>query len=461
MDLVHDPLPKLLRQIAIPAATSMFLQTLLNITSTWLAGRISTLAQASLSLSFPLFFVLIAAGYGLSAGGSALVARSLGAGDNVQVSKLSGQLIIMALVLGVALSFLSPFILEPTFLSLGATKGPYLDMCIEYMGTIFIFSPIFIFNFILNSFLTALGNSRSMRNALAVAVVFNLPLSWWFAEGGMGLEPLGVTGLAMGTVLVQAGTMIYLGYQVSRTCIFRNTFWATLKPNFKLQWEIAGQVIPPALNQASVGIGIYVISWFVGHFGPEAVAAYGVGIRFEQTVLLPAMGLSIATLPLTAQNDGAGYFERACEVRSLAIRWGFYIATVAIPLLILGGYTFASFLTIDEVVRSEGAWMMKFASLTFLPYLLLYINTSFLQGLKRPMFAIWIGLYRQVVAPLLVIWVLTFTLDLRLTGIWLGIAIVTISAAVFTEYYTRRVMTKRRSQGHDIHQEVATQKWQN
>ena len=421
MDLTRDPLPKLMYQIAIPAATSMFLQTLLNITSTWLAGRISTLAQAALSLSFPLFFLLIATGYGLSAGGSALVARALGAGDNDQVSKLSGQLVVMALVLGVGLSLISPFILEPIFLSLGATQGLYMDMCIEYMGTIFIFSPIFIFNFILNSFLTALGNSRSMRNALSVAVVFNLPLSWWFAEGGLGIEPLGVTGLALGTVLVQAGTMIYLAHQVSRTCIFRHTFWPTLKPNFSLQKEIAGQVIPPALNQASVGVGIYVISWFVGHFGPEAVAAYGVGIRFEQTVLLPAMGLSIATLPLTAQNDGAGCYERAYQVRSLAIRWGVYTAVVAIPMLLLGGYSFASFLTPDEIVRHEGAWMMQFASLTFLPYLLLYINTSFLQGLKRPMFAIWIGVYRQIIAPLIVISLLAFTLNLELTGVWLAL----------------------------------------
>lgn len=440
MDLTRDPLPTLMRQIAVPAATGMFLQTILNLTSTWFAGNISTLAQAALALSFPIFFVLFTFGSGLSVGGAALVGRALGAGDRPRAAKLGGQTFILALVLGLGLTLFGPLILKPAFQSMGAEDGLYLQMGLDYMGTIFLFSPIFLVNFILNAFLTAQGDSRSMRNALTVAAVLNFPLCWWFVEGGLGIKPLGVTGLALATVIVQGGSLIYLAFRVSRTCLFRDGFWPNLKLNLKVQREVWGQVLPPALNQASVGVGIYIINWFVGHYGAEPIAAYGVAVRFEQIFLLPAFGLSMATLPLVAQNDGAGHFQRALEARSLALRIGAIISVVGTLSLFFGGYFFVSLLSSDQAVRAAGALILKFEALTFFFYLVLYINISFLQGLKRPLFAIWIGLYRQIVAPFLVLWLLAFTFNLGLWGIWLGVCLVTISGAVITEFYVRRTI---------------------
>ena len=64
--------------------------------------------------------------------------------------------------------------------------------------------------------------------------------------------------------------------------------------------------IPASVNMLTVGMGISVITYFVSHFGKEAVAAYGIGMRVEQIVLVPTIGLNIATLTLVAQNNGAG-----------------------------------------------------------------------------------------------------------------------------------------------------------
>ena len=144
MDLTRDPLPTLMRQIAVPAATGMFLQTLLTITDTWFAGRVSTLALAALSLSFPLFFVLFTFGAGLSTGASALVSRALGACDRESARRLAGQGVIQALALGVLLMIAGPWLTRPAFLSMGATEGEYLDLCLTYMNTIFFFSPAFL-----------------------------------------------------------------------------------------------------------------------------------------------------------------------------------------------------------------------------------------------------------------------------------------------------------------------------
>ncbi len=443
MELTRDPLPGLMRQIAAPAAVAMLLQTVLNLTDTWFAGRVSTLAQAALSLSFPLFFVLFTFGAGLSTGTSALVGRALGAGDERTARCLAGQAVILSAAVGLALAVLGPLISRPAFRSMGATEGEYLSLCLDYMDVIFLFSPIFLLQSITNSFLTTQGDSRSMRNALAAAVVVNFFLDWWFVEGGFGLPALGVMGLALATGLVQVGSLFYMAWRVKRTCLFRRGFWPALRPRWALQKELIGQVVPPSLNQASVGLGIYVINWFVGRFGPGAIAAYGVAVRLEQVALLPALAVSMATLPLTAQNDGAGFFRRALETRALAVKWGARFSVVAMLALIFGGYYFMGFISTDEAVRAEGALFLKFDALAFFAYVLLYVNVAFLQGLKRPMFAIWIGLYRQIAAPILVFWLLAYGLNLGTLGIWMGIAAVTISGAVVSEIYVRRVVAGR------------------
>lgn len=443
MDLTRDPLPGLLWRIAAPGAVGLFLQTLLNLTDTWFAGHLSTLAQAALSLSFPLFFVLGTFGAGLATGASALVARALGAGDRRTARCMAGQAVFLALVLGLALSLLGRFIARPAFISMGA-EGEYLEMCLSYMNTVFMFAPVFLLLQISNSLLMAQGDSRAMRNALGVGVLFNIPLDWWLMNGGLGLPALGVAGLALATVLVQIGALIYLARRIRRTGLFAEGFWSALRPRPKLQRELWSQALPPALNQASVGLGIYVINWFVGRFGAEAVAAYGVAVRLEQLVLLPGLGLSLAMLPLTAQNDGAGQFERAAEARRLALRWATLVSVAALVILFGGGYMLMGLVSPDTAVRAEGAWFLKFDACAFFAYMVLYINVAFLQGLKRPMFAIWIGLYRQIAAPVLVFWLLAFALDLGTTGIWLGIALVTTSGAIIAEIYTRRVLRQRR-----------------
>jgi len=67
-----------------------------------------------------------------------------------------------------------------------------------------------------------------------------------------------------------------------------------------------------------------------------------------------------------------------------------------------------------------------------------------LQGLKRPSFAIWIGMYRQIVAPLLVYNLLAVVLGWGLWGIWWGITLITWSAALMTLGYGRWVLSKAR-----------------
>ena len=79
LHLTTDPIPGLIRAISIPASIGFFFNTMFNVVDTYFAGLISTQALAALSLSFPVFFIIISFGSGISTGTTALIATAIGA----------------------------------------------------------------------------------------------------------------------------------------------------------------------------------------------------------------------------------------------------------------------------------------------------------------------------------------------------------------------------------------------
>src|SRR4051794_14113983 len=105
LSLTTDPIPQLIWRIAVPSSVGLFFNTMYNFVDTYCAGLLSTDALAGLSLSFPVFFVLIAVGSGLSQGATALMANALGAGQKAEARQIFVQSIILVTVVGIALSF--------------------------------------------------------------------------------------------------------------------------------------------------------------------------------------------------------------------------------------------------------------------------------------------------------------------------------------------------------------------
>ncbi|MEN8244908.1 MAG: MATE family efflux transporter [Thermodesulfobacteriota bacterium] len=113
--LTTQPIPRLIAKLAIPASIGMFFNTMYNVVDTWFSGLISTEAIAALSLSFPVFFVILAIGFGISTGTTALIANALGAGDENEAQLYAVQSVSFTIILSLLLSMLGLF--RPHFYS--------------------------------------------------------------------------------------------------------------------------------------------------------------------------------------------------------------------------------------------------------------------------------------------------------------------------------------------------------
>ena len=436
-DLTTAPVPVLIRRLAIPASIGFFFNTMYNVVDTYFAGQLSTTALAALSLSFPIFFVLLAMGSGFSSGTTALIGNHLGAGDRREAAGHASQGLLTSTVLTAVVMIIGFLTIKPLFRLLGA-EGEYLQICLDYMGTILLGVFLPLTGFMLNGILNAQGDMVSYRNYLMGATVLNIGLDPWLMFGGFGVPALGIRGLAIATLIAQFLGVIYLGWRTRRTGLLYRSEGARWRPHWPTLRAIAGQGVPASLNMMTVALGIFVITWFLSRFDQSAVAAYGVATRIEQLVLLPTIGLNVATMSLVAQNAGAGRFGRVRTVVRTALVYGAGVMVLGSLLLWFGADFLMARFTDDAEVIAVGAHYLRIAAFIEYAYVLLFVNTSALQGLKKPAFALWIGLYRQLAAPGLVFWLTTAVLGWGLNGVWGGVFGITWSAALVAVWYARR-----------------------
>ena len=439
--LTTEPIPSLIRSISIPASIGFFFNTMFNVVDTFFAGVISTQALAALSLSFPVFFIILSLGSGISTGTTALIATALGEGDLPKARMFAIQGIAFGVLLSMVVTAIGIAASPQLFSLLGAT-GEYLGMCLVYMNTIFLGSVFFILNFMLNSILNAQGDTRSFRNFLIVGCFLNIILDPWFIYGGLGVPAMGVRGVAVATVVIELIGNLYLGYKVSLTDLACGRCFSEAIPRMNAFREIAQQGFPTSLNSITVGVGIFVITYFISIFGKEAVAAYGVATRVEQIMLLPTIGLNIATVTIVAQNNGARLFDRIFEtVRTALAYGGIFMAFGTIALLVFAGPLMGLF-TADRQVIAIGTFYLRIAAFILYAYVILYVSVAALQGVKRPVYGLIIGIVRQIALPLMVFPFFAELLGMGIAGIWWGIFAINWGAALITFLYSRAYLKR-------------------
>jgi putative MATE family efflux protein len=430
LSLTTDPIAQLTWRIAVPMSVGMFFNTMYNVVDTLCAGWLGTEALAALSLSFPVFFVVLAIGSGLSQGTTALLANALGAGDRPEARRVFAQSVVFAIAAGAVLTVAGWVSAPWLFRQLGA-DGVYLQTVLAYMnvilaGTIFILLPM-----VVNAALAAKGHTRPYRNFLFAGFVANLLLNPALMWGWLVLPPLGVSGIALATVLVQAGGAVFLWRVAMADELTHGLGWPDYRPDPTVLRQIAGQAVPAALNMLTIALGVFVITWFVQHFGKEAVAAFGIATRIEQIVLMPVIGLNAAVLSIVGQNHGAGLAHRVREAWKMNVQFGAAAMVIGGLLVWLLRDVAMGLFTSDAAVLGYGGNYLLTAACTLSAYPILFVTVFAMQGIKRPAFGLWIGLFRQIAAPLLVFHGLAFGLGWGQWGVWWGICLVTWSAALF------------------------------
>lgn len=442
MDLTKGSITQHIKNIAIPASIGMLFNTFYNVVDTFYSGKISTDALAGLTVSFPVFFIMLAISMGIGSGATALSAIALGKKD----VKVFHDLILNSLLLGaivtVIIMVFAPFLSDFLF-KLSGVSGDTYEAGTAYMNTLFIGAGFFIFNFILNAVLNAQGDTKSYRNILIVGFFLNLILDPMFIYGWLFFPKLGVVGIALATIIVQGISVVYLIYRILKSSVFDKEILRHAKIKWDAVKDLLKQGIPSSLNMATIAIGVYIINFFIIAFADDVtLAGFGAAVRIEQIALLPALGLNTAALTISGQNFGAGLFKRIEAVKKKTIVAGVGIMAIGAVIIYPLADVLISIFNSDIEVVKAGAQYLRIEVIAFPTYVILGILLAVMQGIKKPNFAVYIGLYRQIIMPIPLFYLLGEVMGLGVAGIWWGIVFLTWSSVFITYIYSRKQLKK-------------------
>jgi putative MATE family efflux protein len=305
----------LLVKLATPAFFGMFVQTLYNVVNTIFIGHfVGPLAIAGLSIVFPLQMLAMGIGMMVGMGGSSLISRFIGSGNVSDAERTIGNGISVSIIISLgATAVVLPLV--NFWLRLIGASDEVLPFAREYLIIIMGGTVFNVFAMSLLSFTRAEGNARVGMIAMILGAVLNIILDAIFI---VWLR-LGVTGAAMGTVIAQIVSMIYLlSYYVSGSSYLKIHL-----RNLRLDYSILRQMFAigvAAFVQTIAGSlsAMLLLHMVVRYGGDVALGAFGIIQRVMMFATMPAMVFAQGLQPVLGFNYGAKRYHLALKVVSIA-----------------------------------------------------------------------------------------------------------------------------------------------
>jgi len=437
--LTTDPIGKLFLKIAVPASIGTIFQTLYNLVDTYFAGKISPLAIAGIAQTFPVYFIIIAMGVGLSIGSTSLIANALGEKNEGKASLYLAQSILLSIFVALAVTILG-ITFAPYLLKFMNTNESTLILSLNYINIVFLGSVFFFIQITVNSSLTANGDTKSNRNVLIFSFFLNIILNPLFIFGYGFIPAMGIKGIALSTIFSQFVGMSYILYKVYLTNLKNYLYLKCFIPKTNLIKEVLSQGMPASAGMMMISFGIYIILFFISQYGDLAIAGYGTAIRYEQIFLLPVLGLNTAVLAMAGQNFGAKNFNRVEEIYNKALKYGCGLMIIAgFIIYFTAEFAVGLFTNNDEVIKN-GTIYLQITSLMEPIYPIFFISNALIQALKKAIIVMFLSLFRMVILPFLTLSFLIFYLESDLEFVFWGLLIVNYFFGIFLLIFTKILM---------------------
>ncbi|CRX39127.1 MATE family efflux transporter [Estrella lausannensis] len=442
MDLTQGLVYKHLTRLALPSAVALFFATMFFMVDTYFAGMISTEAQAALTVSFPVFFIIVSMMNGMAIGAQTLIANFLGEGRHERAKELSVQSLYFGAVFSLIMAAFG-FFFAPSLLQFLGAKGAVAEYAERYIRITFLYCVFPVTTHVVNGILMSYGLAKPFRNWLIIGFFLHLTLDPWLIFGGMGLPAFGFDGIVYSTALTMFLGSCFMFYCLNERGIISKIAVGRLKPEWIAFQEIARQSLPATLNLLSVAIGLFITTGFVFQFGKNAAAAFGIGMRLQQLFLIATVGLSSAALAIISQNHGAKKFARVEECIRFSLYSGGVIMLASFLVLNAAPRQLMSIFSHDRDVIETGVSFLRIYSFTGFFLMGLNILTAAMQGMKNPITALMIGFGRQVVVPLIALPILIGWFEAPLESVWYMTLAVSVLFTALAFVQTKRILTEK------------------
>ena len=434
-DLTSGSIGKPLFFLSMPIVVTNLFQTAYNLADTFWLGQYSTDALAAISFAFPMVFLLISLGLGISVAGSVLVAQHTGAGDETAAEYAASQTVTFAVMASVVLGGLGYFVVTDFLAFMGASES-VLPLATSYMEVISL-GLVFMFGFfVFIALMRGYGDTVTPMLVMFGSVVLNIVLDPFVIFGWGPFPELGIEGAALATVFSRG-----LALTVGLAIMFRGTRGVQINirdmvPDPSYLPRLVRIGVPASVEGTGRALSMNLLLFIVAMFPDPVVAAYGIGTRLFSVVFLPAIAVARGVETMTGQNIGAEKPDRAEAAAGLAAKVLFGILTTAGVVVWLAAAPIADVFTTDPEVVDITVQFLRYVALTFGFIGIMRAYTGSFRGAGKTLTAAAISVLMLAFVRFPIAWIGADAIGE--SGIWISFAVSNVvGAAVAYAWYQR------------------------
>lgn len=402
-------IPKAVATLAIPTMLSMLVNVIYNMADTYFVGQTGDANQvAAVSLTMPVFLILMAIGNIFGMGGSSFIARTLGQGNKNRVRNISSCCFWCSIASGLIMTGVFLFGMDGILGLIGASENTF-QFAKNYLSVIAFGAPFTVLSFAFGNIVRGEGSSKDSMIGMMLGTIINIILD----PVMILLLDMGVQGAALATVIGNLSSVIYYIFY-----LLKKTPNLSFSPKeFKLGGGILSGIviigIPAAINSALMSIANIIMNNFLASYGDIPVAAMGVALKANMLVAMLQIGLAAGVMPLIGYNYGAKKFKRMNQVIKFTAMCTVILGTaITLVYFLISNYIIGAFIDNQEVI-ALGTNMLRAIMLTGPVIGLLFITMNILQAMGKGVPSLILSLSRQGLAfvPILFISNSLFGLD--------------------------------------------------
>jgi putative MATE family efflux protein len=425
IDLRMERLNSTIVQLAIPSVMESVLTTMVYFVDTMLISRLGDpVALAAVGLSSTLMWAADGLFRAISISASAMVARFWGQRDFETARRVSGQVLILSVLVALVLMGLLIPIARP-FLKLMGAEPAVVTSGVLYVRILLATSVISFPLTVASSIMRATGDTQKPMYITGFMNVINVVAAYVLIFGVGPIPRLELRGAALATSAARTiGGAIAVGILLSSKTPIRLRPAHFRRFDLGLIWRIFRISLPNIAETLISRLGFILYTRVLSALGTVAIAAHQVALRVESLAFMPGWGMATAAAALVGQALGAEKVDVAEKgIRRTLVMGNGIMAVLGAVFLAFAPVIVSVFGVQDPAMASMAIAAVRISSLELFGLCSVMILGGCLRGAgdtRTPMIVTTLGtfLFRVPVTYLFAV-----VLDGGLSGLWFGTAV--------------------------------------
>lgn len=330
---------RVLIKFCLPLFASVIFQQIYNIVDSLVVGNyVGENALAAVGNSYEITLIFIAFAFGCNIGCSVVVSQLYGAKQFCEMKLAISTTLIAATILCLILTVIG-LLFGTDMLASIKTPDSIMADSKTYLDIYVLGFPFLLLYNVATGIFSGMGDSKTPFFFLAFSSMANIFMDIWFVKRiGMG-----VAGVAWATFICQGfSCLLALIVIFTRIRKIKTSEKGALFSGTMLR-KVAAIAIPSILQQSFISVGNILIQGVINGFGPGVIAGYAASIKLNNLVITSFTTLGNGISNFTAQNIGAGKYDRVKDGFCAGFRMVWSLCVPFVMLYVFFGKQFISF----------------------------------------------------------------------------------------------------------------------